>query len=557
MLLSPGFRSAAAMAGWDEEALLLATVVVEDTPVRESRQHKRRRLRTPLSTTSTRKRAPRRKPAVSIPPVVLRLDDDDDEEQAADRGGETTNKETEAVVAVDGAKQIDKEGSLSEKAPIKRFPCMDRLREELSCAICLEICFEPSTTPCGHSNARSCTINTVLWNTIQLLFPEEVEARKRSSAVAATPPGGKTQSSSSEQNNSNTNISSRSIRRSAAQASSQVTERDARSFRRRIGPSQSEDAAMALRLQREEFRMAFQGSREQQLRALRSARANLRAAASMTVYGRLRDRTTGPHSKPEKASERLDKKPRGKRETGREEEKRVEVTMSMGSLVRLPACNPKGALLQEDACFFLRGSPLASDKTGNKRQQRRRNLLVVEAKGKRGMMAGRQFQRPPPPPLPKIEDDGNPRFVVFIRTSKVYLWYPLSIISGGTTAKIMVAAKDNFLGKYIYKDTIARNIAAVIYKDEKEIQKTAVKQYRVLRSATSFRYGYKLVENNNLRAAISTSDVIELPTQEELKTVLDKVKDFFGNATSGAKESFGKLTSLGSLADEESESQSE
>lgn len=47
---------------------------------------------------------------------------------------------------------------------------------------------------------------------------------------------------------------------------------------------------------------------------------------------------------------------------------------------------------------------------------------------------------------------------------QVYLWYPLSIISGGTTAKIMVAAKDNFLGKYIYKDTIARNIAAVIYR---------------------------------------------------------------------------------------------
>lgn len=28
----------------------------------------------------------------------------------------------------------------------------------------------------------------------------------------------------------------------------------------------------------------------------------------------------------------------------------------------------------------------------------------------------------------------------------------------------MVAAKDNFLGKYIYKDAIARNLAAVIYK---------------------------------------------------------------------------------------------
>lgn len=47
---------------------------------------------------------------------------------------------------------------------------------------------------------------------------------------------------------------------------------------------------------------------------------------------------------------------------------------------------------------------------------------------------------------------------------QVGFWYPLSVITGGTTAKIMLAAKDNFLGKYIYKDTIARNLAAVIYR---------------------------------------------------------------------------------------------
>lgn len=51
-----------------------------------------------------------------------------------------------------------------------------------------------------------------------------------------------------------------------------------------------------------------------------------------------------------------------------------------------------------------------------------------------------------------------------LNLGQVYLWYPLSVISGGTTAKIMVAAKDNFLGKYIYKDTLARNLAAVIYR---------------------------------------------------------------------------------------------
>ncbi|KAK4358319.1 hypothetical protein RND71_023929 [Anisodus tanguticus] len=179
--------------------------------------------------------------------------------------------------------------------------------------------------------------------------------------------------------------------------------------------------------------------------------------------------------------------------------------------------------------------------TSRTRSQKRQHgkLLVVEAKGRKGGMAARQYQRMAPP-MPKIEDDGNPKFVIFIRMANVYLWYPLNIVTGGTTAKIMVAAKDNFLGKYIYKDTLARNLAAVIYNDEKEIKKLAMKQHRVLKSATEFRYGYKLVENNNLRAALSTSDVIELPTPDKLKTVVDKVKDFFGDA----KESFGKLTAL-------------
>ncbi|RVX11569.1 Protein HHL1, chloroplastic [Vitis vinifera] len=44
-----------------------------------------------------------------------------------------------------------------------------------------------------------------------------------------------------------------------------------------------------------------------------------------------------------------------------------------------------------------------------------------------------------------------------------------------------------------------------------------------------------------------------LPTQNELKTVLDKVKDFFGDA----KESFGKLTALNSTTEESEEMSNE
>lgn len=222
--------------------------------------------------------------------------------------------------------------------------------------------------------------------------------------------------------------------------------------------------------------------------------------------------------------------------------------MSLNSLIRLPMKSKSRTV--DEYTSIIRHS-LHSTRPKFPKNLHQKLQFVVEAKGKKGMMT-RQFQRPGPPPLPKIEDDGNPRFVIFIRMANVYLWYPLNLVTGGTTAKIMVAAKDNILGKYIYKDTIARNLAAVVYQDEKGLIKIAQKQFRTLRTATDFRYGYKLVENADVRTALTPKDVIELPTQDQLKTVVDKVKDFFGDA----KESFGKITTLNSSeeADETSES---
>ncbi|KAH7515594.1 hypothetical protein FEM48_Zijuj10G0043100 [Ziziphus jujuba var. spinosa] len=228
----------------------------------------------------------------------------------------------------------------------------------------------------------------------------------------------------------------------------------------------------------------------------------------------------------------------------------MEVAMSLNAVVRLPLSSSRtnGDGLVRHSLF----STQTTQKLNHQLRLNGRHVLVVQAKGKKGMQS-RQFQKAPPPSLPKIEDDGNPRFVIFIRAANVcsrpFFSFSFFFFRCGTTAKIMLAAKDNFLGKYIYKDTLARNLAAVIYRDEKEIQKTAFKQFRVLREVTDFRYGYKIVENGNLRAALTTSDVIELPTQDKLKTVLDKVKDFFGDA----KESFGKITELNVSAPDESE----
>lgn len=89
--------------------------------------------------------------------------------------------------------------------------------------------------------------------------------------------------------------------------------------------------------------------------------------------------------------------------------------MSLNSMVRLPLSNSRTF---EDS--RIRHS-LCSTRTTTSRKMnghKERRAMVVEAKGKKGM-AARQYQRTPPPSLPKIEDDGNPKFVIFIRMANV------------------------------------------------------------------------------------------------------------------------------------------
>ncbi|XP_050382813.1 putative E3 ubiquitin-protein ligase RING1a [Argentina anserina] len=359
LLFSPRFKSAAAMAGWDEESLLMASLIVEDTPEQDIKQKKRSvfRSKTPPTNSSRRKRVQRKSPISSIPVTVLDLDN-------VEATKEESVKEKVKPEIVVGNEEMKgwKDEKMSESSGAScsnsnsNLPRMDKLRDELSCAICLDICFEPSTTPCGHSfckkclrsaadkcgkrcpkcrqlmsNGRSCTVNTVLWNTIQLLFPQEVETRKAAGALnnheeAERKIPDKAFSSSSSRNQSR-RASSRDValrrrrvvlsqdededdpaplairlqmRRAENQSQElgnlarpvrisagreirpmrRVSSRDANPTNSRRAPNQDEDAALALRLQREELLEAFRGTSDQSSASLSSARANLRAMAS-------------------------------------------------------------------------------------------------------------------------------------------------------------------------------------------------------------------------------------------------------------------------------------
>ncbi|CAI7830420.1 unnamed protein product, partial [Closterium sp. NIES-53] len=146
---------------------------------------------------------------------------------------------------------------------------------------------------------------------------------------------------------------------------------------------------------------------------------------------------------------------------------------------------------------------------GSQTAVRHHSRLVVEAKGKKSNQnyARRQQQQPTPPEFDPSDD--TPRFVLFIKTKAVNRWYPLSVVTGGTAAKMMLAVMRNDLGKKLYEGTLTRNIAAVVYKDEKALRNAALRQYPMLKGASGYDYGYKVMDPANPRAAMYGSDVVK------------------------------------------------
>ncbi|CDY48356.1 BnaCnng16180D [Brassica napus] len=316
IFISPRFKSAAALAGWDEEDLIIASFVVEDTPERSS--SKRRRRSNLLSKTSPPSSGSRRRQRIkqsSNPFPVVDLDEVIRREEKKKRKNKETKTETKEEKKAETDEKILPDEKNSTSAAL---PCIDKLRDELSCAICLEICYEPSTTTCGHSfckkclrsaadkcgrkcpkcrqligNGKYCTVNTVLWNTIQLLFPKEVEAQRASASanfLSKETPSPRDSNHRLRTRNRETALQARLQREDI----SRLLVSEERSERRRRGASvrldQDSDAAFALRLQRQEFASAFgvtaagatssSSSSSSSDVSLSRARANLRAMAS-------------------------------------------------------------------------------------------------------------------------------------------------------------------------------------------------------------------------------------------------------------------------------------
>lgn len=147
---------------------------------------------------------------------------------------------------------------------------------------------------------KYCKVNTVLWNTVQLLFPQEVEARKAADESATEaleqPYQSRTRSQHTRQSRGVVELRSLESSNNSAERRRNREQRiinRAQSSRgdpaRTELPGQDRDAALALRLQREEFMEAFTGPDDRRRGSLApaTARANLRAMASRAINIRM------------------------------------------------------------------------------------------------------------------------------------------------------------------------------------------------------------------------------------------------------------------------------
>uniref|UniRef100_A0A0D3AMT5 RING-type E3 ubiquitin transferase n=1 Tax=Brassica oleracea var. oleracea TaxID=109376 RepID=A0A0D3AMT5_BRAOL len=164
-----------------------------------------------------------------------------EEERSAEKK-KSKNKETKSETKEEKRAEKDEKILPEEKNTTSvALSCIDKFRDELSCAICLEICYEP-----------------ILWNTIQLMFPKEVEAQRAAASanfLTKETPSPRDSNQKVRSRNRDTAFQARLQREDISRLLVSEERR-----RRGVRLDQDSDAAFALRLQRQEFASAFGGT---------------------------------------------------------------------------------------------------------------------------------------------------------------------------------------------------------------------------------------------------------------------------------------------------------
>jgi len=137
---------------------------------------------------------------------------------------------------------------------------------------------------------------------------------------------------------------------------------------------------------------------------------------------------------------------------------------------------------------------------------------------------------PPAPPTPEV-DPANAEFVLFVRSTKLPQWVPLSVVKGGQAANLLVQQLQSGWGMKLFGNTLVRNIGQVVYKDRAVIERQIRKNIPPLANSTEFQFGFKIRDKSVPKDWFKPVGITILPPEKDLPgTPIDAIRKFFSSA---------------------------
>lgn len=134
--------------------------------------------------------------------------------------------------------------------------------------------------------------------------------------------------------------------------------------------------------------------------------------------------------------------------------------------------------------------------------------------------------------------------MIYVRSKKgLKTWFPLNVVTGGSTANTLVKGLDSNLSKELALKSLTNNIAQALYQEQVQLEEM-VRKMPMLKNAKELEYGFSILNKKEPNSMFKPSekDVFVIPAEEDTRMPaqeaaegLKKIGDSFKKLMAGEK----------------------
>lgn len=107
-------------------------------------------------------------------------------------------------------------------------------------------------------------------------------------------------------------------------------------------------------------------------------------------------------------------------------------------------------------------------------------------------------------------DRENPQFVIFVRSKKLPLWYPITVLTGSAQAKLLVKSLESRFGQALVESNLVKQVGKSIYQNKEAVYQSISSQCPQLMEAQELEFGMKLLDKENVRKSLMADKSIKV-----------------------------------------------